>query len=78
MPATLQEEIDIIHFRLRQIQEDLGLDKFKIPLEQLSDLAGCLLRVLHDTDVLAGFRQGRTLQSNRGVQPPGAPLWTRS
>ena len=66
MPATLQEEIDIIHFRLRQIQEDLGLDKFKIPLEQLTDLV----------TIFRELRNGSTEDKKNKIKSPGSSLST--
>lgn len=66
MPATLQEEIDIIHFRLEQIQKDLGLDKYKMPLQYLSDLV----------TIFRELRNGQTDDKNTKIKSPGSTLST--
>jgi len=66
MPATLQEEIDIIHFRLAQIQKDLGLDKYKIPLQHLSDLI----------TIFRELRNGQTEDRKNKIKSPGSSLST--
>ena len=66
MPATLQEEIDIIHFRLGQIQKDIGLDKYKIPLEHLSDLV----------TIFRELRNGATEDKKNKIKSPGSSLST--
>ncbi len=66
MPGSLQEEIDIIHFRLSQIQQDLGLEKFKIPLENLSDLV----------TIFRELRNGSTEDKKNKIKSPGSSLST--
>lgn len=66
MPTSLQEEIDIIHFRLGQIQKDMGLDKYKIPLEHLSDLV----------TIFRELRNGITEDKKNKIKTPGSSLST--
>jgi len=66
MPATLQEEIDIIHFRLGQIQRDMGLEKYKIPLEHLSDIV----------TIFRELRNGATEDKKNKIKSPGSSLST--
>ncbi|MBP9133453.1 MAG: AAA family ATPase [Saprospiraceae bacterium] len=66
MPETLQEEIDIIHFRLGQIQKDLGLDKYKLPLQHLSDLV----------TIFRELRTGLTEDKKNKIKSPGSSLST--
>ena len=66
MPETLQEEIDIIHFRLGQIQRDLNLEKYKVPLQHLSDLI----------TIFRELRNGETEEKKSKIKSPGSSLST--
>lgn len=66
MPDTLEEELEIIHFRLAQIRKDLGLEKINIQLEPLRDII----------TIFRELRSGVTEDRKTKIKSPGSSMST--